>query len=185
MMTYMKQFMSSGRGITHHIEWHSLFRLCEIFIYLPSVVCFVLAKRERGRGITNVRVCQDRIIKFVWDRLAHLCRTHLSSYVLYTLCYIDKSFLLPNPLLPSFLLLLLLRCCHLELKHLHPSICIFSELFLSHFIPPSTSVLSDTFPSLLFWPWPQFFSSAFYLYCLYLDLTLRSCSHTLVSYLLI
>ena len=139
MMNYMKQFMSSGKGITHHIEWHSPFRLCEIFIFWPSVVCFVLAERERGRGIANVRFCQDRIIKSVWDRLSHLCRTHLSSYVMYTLCYIDKSFLLPNPLLPSFLLLLLLlRCCHLAPKHLHLSICIFPEFFLCHFIPPAT-----------------------------------------------
>ena len=82
MMTCMKQFMSSGKGITHHIEWHSLFRLCEIFIYWPSVECFVLAKRERGRRIANVRVCQDRIIKFVWDRLGHLCRTHLTYHLM-------------------------------------------------------------------------------------------------------
>lgn len=100
MMTYMKQFMSSGKDITHHIEWHLLFRLCKIFIYWPPVVYFVLAKREGGRGIANVRFCQDRVIKFIWDSLAHLCRTHLSSYVMYTLCYIDKNFLLPIPFFP-------------------------------------------------------------------------------------
>jgi hypothetical protein len=48
---------------------------------------------------------------------------------------------------------------YLAPKHLLPSICTFPELFLCPFIPPSTPVLCDSFPSLLFWPWPQSFSS--------------------------
>lgn len=148
MMNYMKQFMSSGNGIIHHIEWHSLFRLCEIFSYWPSVLCFVLAKRDRGKGIASVRVHQYRIIKFVWDRLPHLCRTDLTYHLVLCILHVIliKSFLLPNPLLPSFLLLLLpLRCFHFTWITLHPSISIYLSASSQSFFSVISSHLQPLF----------------------------------------
>lgn len=99
-------------------------------LHLWAICCvFCTGQKERGRGIANVKVYQHTFIKFSLVRLLHLCRINLSSCFVYTLCYIDKSCLFPNPFLP------LLSCSFSSLLPPPPSPPSSSNVFTAHGLP--------------------------------------------------
>lgn len=128
---FRKRHYSSHRmTLTIQVVWN--------FNLLVICCMFCISKRERGRGIANVKVCQDRIIKFVWDRLAHLCRTHLTYHLM--LCirvFCSQILFFPLSSFPS--------SSSSDVATLHPSIYIHLSASSQSFFPVISSHILPLF----------------------------------------